>query len=148
MLGIKNLKEMKTAKQQAIEAAYGKHFEYLEPFINENGEVCKAMCPDEYQNIFGNVFWDNLNGQWWPKSITGIRNNNGWIKIESEDDLPKESLDCMMIVAGFSDIKIGWFDTFLSKEKPAFLYKENKHIWEYKNVTHYKPITPELKPLY
>jgi hypothetical protein len=27
---------------------------------------------------------------WRPKSLDGIENNNGWIKIESKDDLPKK----------------------------------------------------------
>lgn len=84
-----------------------------------------------------------------PKSLLPIENNNGWIRIEPDgSNLPNNSLDCKMIVSGLKGIKIGWFDTFLSKEKPTFLYKENKQIWEYKNVTHYKPIEVELMPIY
>ena len=33
-----------------------------------------------------------------PKSLQGIENNNGWIKIESEKDLPKEKgLKCLFL---------------------------------------------------
>lgn len=32
----------------------------------------------------------NLNGWFWPKEIDGIETNNGWTRIESEEDLPKE----------------------------------------------------------
>lgn len=123
------------AKQEVIRNAYGEHYEYLEPFINDNGEVCKAMCPDKYQNIFGNVFWDNLNGSWWPKSITGIRNNNGWVKIESEEDLPKEDGEyrCLTNKRNISEFSF---------------FKGATEKWWMDRISHYKPLEQELLPIY
>lgn len=160
---------MKTAKQQAIEkivSDYYDNYPIIKPFVQSDGyfpitngyinnlnEHVKAF----YKSLDGIDYLqsedhEEYNSHFRPKDLTkliaDVKQNNGWIRIDSEDDLPKGSLDCMMIVSGFDDIKIGWFDTFLSKEKPSFLYKENKQIWEYKNVTHYKPITPELKPIW
>ena len=69
-----------------------------------------------------------------PKSLQGIENNNGWIRIESEDDLPKESSNYWVMQ---SDKRIQTI-----KE-----YFDNK---EYYNITatHYQPIIKLQPPIY
>src|SRR5689334_16269326 len=68
-------------------------------------------------------------GIWRPKSLQGIENNNNWIKIESEDDLPKERCFCWVlekeigIVAG----------EYLNNSK------EERFFW-FDNATHYQLI--------
>lgn len=71
-----------------------------------------------------------------------IKNNNGWIKIENEDDLPEECELCFIVING----KIG-----IASYRNTF---GNKEFWTYEmsidisNVSHYKIlIKPEL-PLY
>ena len=44
-----------------------------------------------------------------PPQLEGIENNNGWIKIESEDDLPKENIECFYIPKHSKNIVVGSF---------------------------------------
>jgi len=90
------------AKQKAIKEAYGEYYESLENYINESG-----VFVGETYLISDELFekWDfiastppigkgKLISGSRPKELRGIENNNGWIKIESESDLPKEDCDC------------------------------------------------------
>ncbi|WP_312922553.1 hypothetical protein [Empedobacter brevis] len=70
-----------------------------------------------------------------PKSLQGIENNNGWIKIVSEKDLPKtEMQDCFIM-----DKKLGVIvGRFTLSEKNILL----------ENATHYQPIEKPKPPIY
>ena len=72
-------------KQEKIEEVY----EGFKGRVDENGWA-NFMAVE----FFGH---DNLNSKikgekliYRPKSLSGIESNNGWVKIECEDDLPKE----------------------------------------------------------
>jgi hypothetical protein len=77
-------------KQEAIKEAYGEYWEQVKVFVDENGWV--FFSDDE--NILRLNFQqkDNISTEktdveswkWRPKSLQGIENNNGWIKIENE----------------------------------------------------------------
>jgi len=64
-------------------------------------------------------------------------NNNGWIKIESENDLPKKDCNCWIVVN--NEIKNGNY----SLRKGRFFI-----IMYIDNVTHYQPIITPKPPLY
>lgn len=80
------------SKQKAIEKAYGDYYKICNP--DENGwsikrkgigfEQLKKQIELEYDKPHNAYAFR-------PKSISGIENNNGWNKIESEDDLPKDT---------------------------------------------------------
>ncbi len=59
----------------------------LERCPNCNGHVSQY----EYHYSFINVPQDAQKrfGEWRPKSLSGLEDNNGWISINSEKDLPK-----------------------------------------------------------
>jgi len=57
-----------------------------------------------------------------PLSLQGIENNNGWIKIESDDDLPKNSGDFWIINAYGSLIEA----SFLVNRKVFFKFGDIK----------------------
>lgn len=96
----------KTAKQKAIEKAYGKHWDKVKKFIDyDYGSVPTfPYLMDEghekdglfwkqlgyHHNTIEDIFGDCEPSRWRPISLQGIEHNNGWIKIESEEDLPKE----------------------------------------------------------
>ena len=64
-----------------------------------------------------------------------VENNNGWIKIESEKDLPKiEMQDCFIM------------DKTLGVIVGRFTLSE-KNIW-LENATHYQPIEKPKPPIY
>ncbi|AZA82182.1 hypothetical protein C1637_09870 [Chryseobacterium lactis] len=86
-------------KQEKIQEAYSSHWEKVKPYVDENGWCdFKALWGD-----FGNSkglegieleTMDPYDPKYCyfkrPVSLNGINDNNGWIKIESEEDLPKE----------------------------------------------------------
>jgi len=74
-----------------------------------------------------------------PKSLSGLETNNGWIKIESEDDLPEEYdiyyvfFNEEVVKSSFNNITKQWFyiSTNITSE-----------------VNHYQTINKPLKPIY
>ncbi|EKT4545838.1 hypothetical protein AAIP58_000085 [Flavobacterium psychrophilum] len=76
-------------------------------------------------------------GKFRPKSLIGIENNNGWIKIESIGDLPKENgLKCL----------------FLNKNKMHTTYISDDVLydsdWFFRRYTHWKLKNEFKYPLY
>lgn len=67
--------------------------------------------------------------------LISLEHNNGWIKVESEDDLPKiEMQDCFIM-----DKKMGVIvGRFTLSEKSIWL----------ENATHYQPIEKPKPPIY
>jgi hypothetical protein len=75
-----------------------------------------------------------------PKQLQGIEDNNGWISIESEKDLPKENGKYWFILKSNNEIlngnfSVGCFDYAL-------------RYYDEKEVTHYQPIILPSNPLY
>ena len=80
-----------------------------------------------------------------PKSLSGIENNNGWIKIKSEDDLPKLTMlnkDNKYWIFNsngkIGDLPLSWLHTFKEMGKRE---KTNNII------THYQPIIKHKPPI-
>ena len=84
-------------KQEAIQKAYGEHWEAVKDYVDENGWIGNVYYDldvndkDFEEQDFGLL---QSNIKYRPKSLQGLETNRGWIKIESEDDLPVESIDC------------------------------------------------------
>lgn len=119
-------------KQEKIQEAYGEHWE--ENVREEDGFLKYGGKQLDKENDF----WECKEwlGYYFyrPKSLQGIENNNGWIKIESEADLPKEyGSDYWVVFNG----KILQINRNLN----------NTEFWKH-NITHYQPINKPLKPLY
>lgn len=66
--------------------------------------------------------------------LNDYKNNNGWIKIESEEDLPKDSYNY-------------WIMQSDGRVQTIKDYEDNAKYWCVK-ATHYQPINKPLKPLY
>jgi hypothetical protein len=77
-----------------------------------------------------------------PKKLNNWKKNNGWIKIESEEDLPKEECHCWVID------KYNGIGSGLWKQAPN--EENHKKACEYwiKRVTHYQIISQPQPPLY
>jgi hypothetical protein len=67
-----------------------------------------------------------------PKSLEGIEKNNGWIKIESESDLPNKTNDY-------------WIVNKLGVSIRNYDMQEDN---DWNDVTHYQPITKPQPPIY
>lgn len=75
-----------------------------------------------------------------PKSLQGIENNNGWVKIESEDDLPNtdgKSVEFWFLTK-HGNITTNCFSDLM----------KNKKIQYSKVYSHYQPIEKPKPPLY
>ncbi|WP_407489188.1 hypothetical protein [Elizabethkingia anophelis] len=82
------------SKNNAIKAAYGEYWAGLsneqQKYALENEGWIK-VTPSQYQmDMFSRLKLNKNTHSVRPKSITGIENNRGWTRIESEEDLPKD----------------------------------------------------------
>ena len=75
-----------------------------------------------------------------PKSLQGIETNNGWIKIESEDDLPKYIVDCWIIYKDKICLSL-----YQSKH---FVLKSEFSLLPFNLISHYQPIEKPKPPIY
>lgn len=133
-------------KQEKIQEAYGEYWELFsveeqENILKNNGWVMKFNHPLHWEmcKFFEIETSDyGVGTSWRPKSLQGIENNNGWIKIESENDLPKETID------------VFWMDKtqgiICGKYYAINDYDNIKFLIE--NATHYQPITKPQSPIY
>ena len=143
--------EKKTAKQQAIEKAYQEvGLPFIENVIYDNGWL--RIRPSQYSSFYDNVELLKLNSHTHsirPKSLKGIETNNGWIRIESEEDLPKDETLFKGIVKEVTGGKTYQLkdNIYYSKTYKVWMYENTQH-WVDAFVTHYKPIEPELLPIY
>lgn len=75
------------SKSEAIKAAYGELYD--SKTINKDGWQKYPYHKPLYDK---DKFESKQEGQYFcirPKSLSGIENNRGWTRIESEEDLPK-----------------------------------------------------------
>ncbi|MCL1692020.1 hypothetical protein M2T98_19565, partial [Elizabethkingia anophelis] len=82
------------SKSEAIKSAYGEYWAGLsneqQKYALENEGWIK-VTPSQYQmDMFSRQKLNKNTHSVRPKCLTGIRNNNSWTRIESEEDLPKE----------------------------------------------------------
>lgn len=71
-----------------------------------------------------------------PKALQGIEDNNGWVNVESKNDLPKDSYNYWVFCS----------DGCVRNLKD-FEYYEN-YIMPELEASHYQPIEKPLKPIY
>jgi len=83
-------------KEKKIQEAYGVHYKFFKHFIDVNGWLDKLKIGHENLMLIIQLTNEipcesqiNNAHSIRPKSLQGIEENNGWIKIESEADFPK-----------------------------------------------------------
>ncbi len=108
--------------------------EEIIPFGKEWTEGMKVHSKELLIDLLKNAY----------KELIGLKqievNNNGWIKIESEADLPKERSD--------NDVFLVSFDGKISVGCSKLLeIKEIRSYWV-ATVTHWQPIQKPLLPIY
>lgn len=151
---------MKT-KEEVIKEAYGVHFDYLKDFIWMSDGYCQDRrynqldCPIP-ENIRFNEPYESEwirsdNGEemvdvfrWRPKSLQGIEDNNGWIRIESEEDLPKDS----STEYHFYDFKAHERIQALQVSLNAVPFSIITNLYSKGLCTHYRPILKHKPPIY
>ena len=117
------------AKQEAIKKAYGEY--YIHADIN--GWIRFGMyVPTD----LGIENYDDIDGFWRCKSLQGIENNKGWIRIESKDDLPKEEGN-YFIVRNNNEVGTSYF-----------IPNNDFSVMDWRDITHYQPIEKPKLPIY
>jgi len=128
-------------KEEKIKEAWGVLYEkYKERISLDDGylHIKSNKALKEVKSIFNEIQFTVGGGIsiFRPRQLQGIENNNGWIKIESEDDLPKES---------------GEYHVFNTEdvftENFRRLSDSNRKMW-LKLYTHYQPIEKPKPPIY
>ncbi len=82
-------------KQEKIQEAYGEYFEKMKPWIDEKGWFNKNAFYEEkfffkYDDL--NTAFHHKEDFMIPITIKELDSNKGWVKINNEDDFPKESI--------------------------------------------------------
>lgn len=98
----------------------------IDDIINDYGDITDKI---DYE-----IEYDGL-GKFRPKSLIGIENNKGWIKIESAADLPKED--------GFY-----WVIDSEASEAIDRYFEKGNHDFFKQFSSHYQPIIKPDLPLY
>lgn len=145
------------SKQEVIQHHYidllnADKFSKLMPHIDENGwcitldQMGERVSPPLKELGFTREQMDDLtdhchihgNLVWRPKTLQGIESNNGWTRIESVDDIPKEITECYIFD---DDGDISYF---------TFGFDSQKDYDEVVNgvITHYQPIIKPEAPIY
>jgi hypothetical protein len=142
-----------TTKEEVIKEAYGEYYEIAKQFVDENGWIDRfkqsyylnignwgLVDPPIIKNILG--FNDSAgiqiyNDKWRPSILRGIENNNGWTKIESEEDLPKE--DVMYKLGFFKSSDKFYQDSNLCNLKTALCALRESHYTHYRQISEFKP---------
>lgn len=135
---------MKT-KEEAIKEAWGADYNKMirdngwsttEPKNKEGFDEKEEFCTDIYKN-------DSTRFIWRPKSLQGLEDNNGWICIKSESDLPKDFCACSVIVKGVV-INVPLYYHPINKT-----FTDNMIVQNYSHFSHYKKIDiPKKLPIY
>ena len=121
----------KEAKQEAIKKAYGRF--YNEKHIRSDGSMSEVI----WKHLEVDLEYDDFStGYFRPKSLSGIDDNNGWTRIESEADLPKDNKDIFIIIDG---------DIHLYSEIISLRCSTESFGGE---ITHYQPIVKPKPPIF
>ena len=127
-------------KEEKIKEAWGEALKGA--YCDENGWSLMGAFLSEYKIEYDSVL-NNDRNYYRPKSLQGIENNNGWIKIESEADLPKETIDCFFYDNVEKAVVCGNYNSDFKKFNWSAFFVE----WS-EQITHYQPINKPKPPIY
>jgi hypothetical protein len=123
-------------KQEVIKKAYGEYWELVKDLVRPDGSLSEAVWMGSGMEMI--PYQDYSTGYLRPLSLVGIENNNGWVKIESEEDLPKKSGDYWVIL---NDGRISQYSSYDHEDILCKGYMRQQ-------MTHYQPIQKPKPPIY
>ena len=122
-------------KQEKIQEAYGKYWEQVKDYVDENGWCYAFFTLKTYFKT------DFTSEKWRPKSLIGIEDNNGWIKIENVNDVSDLEYGVSEVYALKPNIINSVSGSIVRNDEITELFEEG---W----ITHYKPIKKSVSPIY
>ena len=135
-------------KQEKIQECWGVHYA---GDINENGyRTYDYLFGDHLLHQWDDRYFDKgitnqITTKYWvrPKSLKGIENNNGWVKIYCENDMPQFDCECYVI----SKVSIGIIFSRWNQVFDEYQNEKARKFW-LDNFSHYKIIETQKQPLY
>ena len=120
-------------KQEIIKQSYGEHWDKVSEHVDENGWCDRkgSQFNPSLEKFELSIHGTSVR----PKSLEGLEDNNGWIKIKSYQDLPKETGHYW--VKRGNDIAINYI-----------IVPESFHSGFLANLTHFKPVEKAKPPIY
>lgn len=133
---------METKKQEAIRLAYGEYWEKYKNDVDENGFIYfskyeETFLSDDVGEVEDTFDYESERAGERPISLRGLSDNNGWISIESEEDLKLER--------GYYWFKWNSAD---GEENIQIAIVDNRGINLYQEPTHYQPIQKPNPPIF
>lgn len=133
---------MKT-KQQAIQEAYGRFYDAKKRHYSVNGwSNPESYTEQEMYEMMQEINMEFGEHRCRPKSLQGIENNNGWIRIETEDDLPKDLTKCHFIIRGYEN------NHYMGHYYDGLFWNSHNEAYSWQVVSHYQPIEKPKPPIY
>lgn len=130
-------------KQQAIQEAYGEHWDEVKSFVDSEGFFSCGYSPEE-KKLFAKIYKIAKREGWSiepirPTLLKGLHNNNGWVRIsEDGSNLPAEG-----------EYMVGELNEKEFKEYASpFTIGKIKKWHSICLVTHYRPVVEHPKPVY
>ena len=105
------------------------HNGYVAPLIGSSGDIPRSF-----------IVYDDWGFR--PKTLIGIANNNGWCKVESDEDLPKENGE-FWVIQNDETRTVVWYE----KDFKQFFDRDNIALDE-NDITHYRPLEIPKSPIY
>ena len=130
-------------KQEKIKEAWGECWNKLPNEAQEKAFKNNGFVDQDYEDLLTIDKRERKLFEIRPKSLQGIENNNGWIKIESEEDLPKEKGEYWIVNTIYKKPIM----QMRAYTDCVFSEKRNKKFW-LKYVTHYQLIEKPELPIY
>jgi hypothetical protein len=130
-------------KEQKIQEAWGDDWETVKKYVNAKtgiADIPSTVNRAEYLKKYKFIAtWPDVTGfkqSLIPEQLSGIETNNGWVKIESEEDLP-------------NDDNLYW----VIRSHSAYISIERSNGNGFGNyqgykVTHFQPIEKPKPPIY
>ena len=137
---------MKT-KQEAIQEAWKDYWVYIphqakSQVIEFDGWIFVTYMPASFDDDLFDFKHDRMICR--PKSLRGIEDNNGWIRIESEEDLPKEPVWCWVVKKG----KDYQYERPMKFDPFGKLFNYHNICVSYERISHIHPIVKPKPPIY
>lgn len=128
--------------QNIIQDAYGEYWEQLsnearlEALQNFGWIHYMDTLSEVGEDLSGCLRMDFEDGLTRPTVLRGLETNNGWVKVDSADDLPSVDADCRI--------------RFHDGSQSVDTYRGDGHFIRnsWKHISHYKILTDDDSPLY
>lgn len=123
-------------KEEKIKEAWGEYYDGVKQYLSDRGfpEV------NRYSRNYIDKNISKTNQDRIAEKLIIINHNNGWIKIESEDDLPKHKGNYFVYTHN-KEIETVYADGDISS------MEHTSKSW-IRNFTHYQPIEKPKPPIY